>query len=363
LEKDTNGEPIKVIGIIQDITDQKKLENELRILSNAIEQNPASIVITNINGDIEYVNPKFTQVTGYTMQEALGKNPRILKSDVNPIELHTELWNNLTRGSTWRGEFCNKKKNGELYWESAVIAPVFNSFGKITHYVAVKEDITEKKDADKKIFNAIIEGEERERNRFSKELHDGLGPLLGSVKLYFQWVSKTEDLEKKHFLIEKGNHSIDEAILTLREISNNLSPQSLNTFGLVLSIKNYIEGLNQMKNININFQSNIKKRFNATIEITLYRVILELINNGLKHANAKNIYINLHQNQLARQVQLSYKDNGLGFDFGKMPANTKGNGLINIQNRINSINGKIKMNSSPGNGFEVIIELPDEVEN
>lgn len=360
--KDEKGKPVKVIGVIQDITLQKQLENKLRILSNAIEQNPASIVITNIKGDIEYVNPKFTQLTGYTMQEAMGKNPRILKSDISSPLMYEELWNTIKSGNIWSGEFCNVKKTGELYWESAVIAPVFNSFRKMTHFVAVKENITDKKDTDKKILNAIIEGEERERERFSRELHDGLGPLLSSIKLYFQWIAKTEDPDKKQFLTGKGNHNINEAILSLREISNNLSPQSLNTFGLVLAIQNYVEGLNQLKNIHINLKSNIEKRFNATIEIALYRIILELINNCLKHAEAKEISLDLHHNEFAQLISLTYKDNGKGFDTETQPVKTKGRGLLNIQYRVNSLNGKINIKSSPGKGLEVAIEIPILIE-
>jgi len=359
---DEKGNPVKVIGVIQDITGQKKLENELRVLSNAIEQNPASIVISDTHGTIEYVNPKFTQSTGYSFSEAIGKNTRILKTGVTPMEDYVDLWTTISSGKIWQGEFCNQKKDGTQYWESVLISPVFSTYGKITHYVAVKEDITGKKETDRKIMSAVIEGEERERNRFSRELHDGLGPLLSSIKLYFQWISKMEDPEKKLFLTGKGNHNIDEAILTLREISNNLSPQSLNTFGLVLAIRNYIEGLNQVSDIQIDLQSNIEIRFNKNIEIALYRVVLELINNCLKHAEAKEIRINLHYIEFAQLIRLTYTDNGKGFNLDKTKGKSKGRGLLNIQYRISSLNGKITMKSAPGKGLEVTIEVPVLIE-
>jgi diguanylate cyclase (GGDEF)-like protein/PAS domain S-box-containing protein len=120
-------------------------------LSRAVEQSPASIVITDTKGSIEYVNPKFTQVTGYTLEEAIGKNPRILKTDQTPEEVHRQLWEAITSGKEWRGEFVNRKKNGELYYETASISPITENHGNITHYLAVKEDITQWKQGEAKL--------------------------------------------------------------------------------------------------------------------------------------------------------------------------------------------------------------------
>jgi len=139
------GEIIGLVGISRDITHHVLLENQLRKLNQAVEQSPISIVITNLQGDIEYVNPKFTQITGYSSEEVIGQNPRILKSGETPPEEYRAMWQTISSGKEWRGEFHNKKKNGELYWEQAWIAPIFDKDGHITHYIALKEDITEKK--------------------------------------------------------------------------------------------------------------------------------------------------------------------------------------------------------------------------
>ncbi len=124
------------------------LEMELRKLSTAVEQSPASIVITDRDGRIEYVNSKFTRVTGYALDEVLGGNPRILKSGEKTLEEYKHLWETILSGREWEGEFRNRKKNGELFWEHAVIAPLMNADGLATHFVAVKEDITERKQAE-----------------------------------------------------------------------------------------------------------------------------------------------------------------------------------------------------------------------
>ena len=133
------------LSVFRDITVRKQAEEKLLQLSRAVEQSPASIVITNTAGLIEYVNPRFTQVTGYYFAEAVGKNPRFLNTDKTPPGTHLDMWSTITAGKEWQGEFVNRKKNGELYYESAIISPIIDAHGVITHYLAVKEDITERK--------------------------------------------------------------------------------------------------------------------------------------------------------------------------------------------------------------------------
>ncbi|MGB9144671.1 MAG: PAS domain S-box protein, partial [Acidobacteriaceae bacterium] len=130
------------IWIFRDITERKRNEDTLRQLSAAVEQSPVSVMITGLDANISYVNRKFTELTGYSAAEVLGKNPRILNSGYSPREMYRELWTTIRAGGEWRGEFRNRKKNGELYWETAAIAPIVAADGSITHFLAVKEDIT-----------------------------------------------------------------------------------------------------------------------------------------------------------------------------------------------------------------------------
>ena len=126
----------------RDITERRADEARLRQLTRAVEQSPASIVITDTNGRIEYVNPHFEKATGYTAAEAIGRNPSVLKSGEQSPEYYRELWRTLTEGRTWSGEFHNRRKDGTLFWEKASISPMRNAEGKTTQYIAVKEDIT-----------------------------------------------------------------------------------------------------------------------------------------------------------------------------------------------------------------------------
>lgn len=137
-----SGKIIGTIGFLRDITKIKYLEQQNVKLLKAIEQSTATIVITDKNGLIEYVNPQFTKLTGYTADEAKGLNPSVLKSGLTSAETYDTLWQTITSGKEWKGEFCNKKKNGELFWESAVISPVFNTYSEITNFIAVKDNIT-----------------------------------------------------------------------------------------------------------------------------------------------------------------------------------------------------------------------------
>jgi len=149
--------------VITDSTTRRQAESRLRQLSQAVEQSPTSVIITDTSGRITYVNPKFCAITGYTPEEVLGKNPSLLKSGDTAAEEYRTLWETIRAGQEWHGEFHNRKKNGELYWELAVIAPVLDENGQVTHYIAVKEDITARKNA---------EAAEREQRQFAEALTD-----------------------------------------------------------------------------------------------------------------------------------------------------------------------------------------------
>ena len=150
---------IGIQGISRDITEKKKAEEEIRKLSTAVEQSPSVIAITDVNGNLEYVNPKFTELTGYTREEAIRNNPAILKSGDQSGGIYKKLWETISSGKIWRGEFHNKKKSGELFWEAAAISPIFDKQNKISGYIEVAEDISARKQAEK----ALQDSEERYR--------------------------------------------------------------------------------------------------------------------------------------------------------------------------------------------------------
>ena len=154
---DDSGKVKRIAGISADITERMQVEQELRKLSRAVEQSGSTILITDTSGNIEYVNPKFTQTSGYSAEEAIGQTPRLLKSGITSEEEYKQLWQTISGGNEWHGELLNKKKDGTLFWESVTISPVLNDRREITHFVGVKEDITERKQNELEIRRHIAE--------------------------------------------------------------------------------------------------------------------------------------------------------------------------------------------------------------
>jgi len=179
---------------IRDVTSRKRAEDELRKLTRAIEQSPASVVITDVNGRIEYVNPKFSEVTGYTFEEAIGENPRILKSGNTTLAEYEVLWKTISSGSVWTGEFHNVKKDGEPFWELASIAPVRDRRGEITHFVAVKEDITERKATEERLRQAQkMEVIGQLTGGIAHDFNNFLAIIVGNLQLLEEELAEDDD--------------------------------------------------------------------------------------------------------------------------------------------------------------------------
>ncbi len=177
VSRDAEGRPLRMIGTHADITALKHAEAELRTLSRVVEQSPASILITDKAGNIEYVNPRFEELSGYSMREVVGRNPRILKSGMTPPAVYEQLWRTIMKGGTWHGELCNRNRNGEVFWESASISGLVDGQGRIVHFAAVKVDITERKqmEAEIRALNESLERRVAERTaeleRANRELN------------------------------------------------------------------------------------------------------------------------------------------------------------------------------------------------
>ncbi|HEY8240994.1 MAG TPA: PAS domain S-box protein, partial [Kiritimatiellia bacterium] len=155
--RDASGRIIGMFGLSRDISRQKNTEERLRQLSSAVEQSPSLVLITDTKGLITYVNPRFTQVTGYTLEEVVGRNPSILKSQHAPARHYEDLWKKITAGEDWHGEFLNTRKSGETFWGAASISPIRAGGGEVTHYIELMEDVTERKKAER-VQAELVEG-------------------------------------------------------------------------------------------------------------------------------------------------------------------------------------------------------------
>lgn len=218
----------------------------------------------------------------------------------------------------------------------------------------------QRKLTNKRILTAVLRTEEKFRSRYSRELHDGMGPLLSSAKMSMSVLAKRAEDEENRELIASTSAVIDEAIRSLREISNNLSPQVLNDFGLVRGITNFINKNPQLRTIEMRFDTNLRKeRFGHDIEVILYRVICELINNSLKHSGCTKIELDLQL--VYDRIYLTYSDNGRGFDTQAVA--DYGMGMSNLTSRIHSLGGTIEITSQPNKGMAASIVVSTVGEN
>ncbi len=211
-----------------------------------------------------------------------------------------------------------------------------------------------RKESEAKLLTAIISTEERERRNFSKEIHDGLGPVLSSAKMTVSAIDKTNVSEQNIQLLNKVENLVDNAIVTTREISNKLTPHILERYGLKKAIDTFVRNTVSQETIEMNISTNLgNKRYGNNIEAILYRICCELINNTLKYASAKNVSVLLTDNN--DSIELKYDDDGIGFDISNIE---DGMGLTNIKSRVKSLNGTIEIITSPNKGFYACIKFP-----
>ncbi len=212
-----------------------------------------------------------------------------------------------------------------------------------------------RKGNEQRIFSAIIKTEERERQAFAKEIHDGLGPILSSIKMAISALTFSPNNQTDKEIIKKTTFSIDEAIITIKEISNKLSPHVLSRYGIERAVKNFTDAITFNKNFDIIIDSNIGSiRFDYNVETVVYRVVCELISNTLQHAEAHEIRISLLKSDT--NLHLQYSDDGKGFLCEN--ASDTGMGLSNIKSRIASLHGSCVIQSALQKGFSATISIP-----
>lgn len=223
-------------------------------------------------------------------------------------------------------------------------------------FIFIQKVEKSRRDAEKRILTAIIQTEENERKRFAKDLHDGLGPILSTIKMSVSSLASSEKDAVRKEIVDNTEVLVNEAIRSIKDISNNLSPHILNNFGLASAIRTFTNKISISKAIEISFESNMyEKRLEQNIEIILYRIVCELINNTLKHARAQKVDINL--TSYMKVVNLIYTDDGIGFDVERVLQDCGGMGYNNIFSRLRSIKGNIHIESTQETGTKVLISV------
>jgi PAS domain S-box-containing protein len=374
--------------MIRDITSRKRSEQQVRKLSRAVESSPTSIIITGADGNIQYVNPKFTQVTGYTFDEAFGKNPSILKTDQTPVNTHADLWKTISEGREWSGEFCNRKKNGDLFWELASISPIQDENGEITHYVAVKEDITERKRAQEALFIAYDQALEASRAKsqllakVSHELRTPLGGILGYAELLRDGKLGAIDEEQKdaaksillsaEHLTTMVNELLDEA--QIQANTTILKETTFSPAALLEQVASSLEILAEKKGLR--FTTFIDPHLPGNLygdEHRLRQILINLIGNAIKFTKTGEVQVRL-EHHAPKHWALQVTDTGMGIPIEARasifePFQQAQNGLAGenhgiglglsiTRQLVKLMGGRIMLESQVGQGSTFTVLLP-----
>lgn len=326
-------------------------ENFETIFQNSSDE----IFVSDIQGNIIEVNDQASILLGYSKDELLKMN--IL--DIKPLK-HAEQFLNYRKkiisegGLLFDSEYITK--TGEVIpveTNSRVLE--FNSQRVI---LSISRNLAKRKETERKVLSAVIQTEEKERERFSKDMHDGLGPLLSTVKLYVNELGTGElNTDDRKEYVTQVNRMLDDAVSSIREISNNLMPRVIHEYGLVKALDAFCQKVNQTGKILVDFKTTgIDNTLDKNVQLILFRVISELLTNTIKHAKAKNAYVQLQKS--GENISLTFSDNGIGFNSKEVMENKNtGIGLKSIVSRVKSINGSCEIYSEEGKGFKIIIEI------
>ena len=403
---DPNGQITHIVVTLEDISERKKNEAELKKLSLAIEQSPISVVITDTAGSIEYVNPRFSKVTGYSFEETLGQDLRFLKSDKNSADLYKDLWDTIMLGREWRGEIINRKKNGDTFWESMSISPIRDSLDQITHFVSVREDITERKNTEEDLAERIKELDQARLDMLNimEDLEDSKKKAEAATQAKSDFLANmSHEIRTPLNAIMGMTHLCAQTDVTPQQ-NNYLSQINASTNSLlgiindVLDLTRIEDGKLVMKMVDFDLEDVFnkvttlvltkaqKKELKFLIQVSpgiprfligdskrLGQVLTNLADNAVKFTNEGEVVISVEPVREKADVidlQFSVRDTGIGLTkeqigklfqpFSQVDASLTrkygGTGLgLNISKHlVEMLNGCIRVESTPGAGSAFI---------
>jgi PAS domain S-box-containing protein len=336
----------------------KSLESELKATMQELVDikfalDESSIVaITDARGIITYVNDQFCQISKYSREELIGQDHRIINSGYHSKEFFRNMWRTIGSGKVWKGEIRNQAKDGTYYWMDTTIVPFLNEEGKPYQYLAIRYEITNRKRVEQelqKMMASIIDVQEEERKRLSRNLHDGIGQNLYSHLITINRLLSEMD----HPLLDQMQQEATELIEEIREISWELRPSVLDDLGLVPAIRSFLTRFSDHYQIDVYFDCVLNRRLDISIELTIYRIIQEALTNVRKYAEVNEASVTIRE--LDDAVRVMVVDKGRGFDW---KIQTSGVGLFSMDERARSVGGELSIDSAPGKGTKIILEVP-----
>jgi PAS domain S-box-containing protein len=329
----------------------KKSMQELIDIKFALDES-SIVAITDSKGTITYINEQFSQISKYSKEELLGQDHRILNSGYHSNRFFKEMWKTIGSGKVWKGEIRNRAKDGTFYWVDTTIVPFMNDKGKPYQYLAIRYEITERKRVEQelqKMMTTIIDVQEEERKRLSRNLHDGIGQNLYSHLITINRLLSEID----HPLLNQMQKEATQLIEEIRDISWELRPSVLDDLGLVPAIRSFLSRFSENYHIDVFFECVLNRRLDISIELTIYRIIQEALTNIRKYAEVSDASVTIRESD--EIVRVMIEDKGKGFE---LDSQTRGVGLFSMDERARAVGGELTINSLPGKGTRIILEVP-----
>ncbi len=355
---------VSFLVVLKDVTKQALAQEELQkrelLYRTLFEQINDSILIVNGTQIVEYNNVAKRMYSGIE-KNLLDNVPyvnlgdRVIEYD-DSVDLHLTIQEAINK-KVDTFEWIHKLPQGKDPIYTLVNILPLKELGA-DYYMIVERDITDRKRNQNLVLNSIIQTEENERKRISSDLHDGIGPILTTIKLYTQALLDAPTAEKQNVIKDKLINIVEEAVSSISEISFNISPHILVNYGIVAAVESFIKKFNITEKLQIEFKHNNVKRIVENKEITIYRLFTELINNTLKHANATRIQFTIEEKD--HFIELRYSDDGKGFKPELVTSSSLGMGLGNLKSRVQAFDGQFVLRSTEGEGMEVHIKIPKD---
>jgi len=369
------------------------ITRELRLPATASTAAGYGIAVTDRDGVILWANRDFVDMTGYPLDEIVGRTHSILKFGFQDEEFYRDLWTTIKEGRVWHGELVNRRKDGTLYMDDQTIVPLLDAHGQADHFISVKQDITERKAAEtalrqrehhlaelnrtleqrvllhtaelqrgtahlRRLHAELTQAEQRERRRLAEMLHDGLQQLLVAASMRIKEL-RNRGRDKARKMLEQVDSLLSESIEASRSLTLELFPPVLHDRGLVSALEWLADWLQEKQKLNVEVRAaDDVEPPSEDMKIFLFQAVRELLFNVSKHSGVDTAVVSLHRDSAELTVQVI--DRGKGFEPSRLPAleHRTTFGLSNVQQRLQWMGGEVRVNSAPGRGTEITLKVP-----